>query len=176
MTSPPTRLVAAVEALNVRPGDEILEIGPGAGVAAAMICERLGDGRLVAIDRSPKAIASTRRRNAEAVAAGKLHLTQVALEDADRQKLGQFDKVLAVNINLFWVRPPERELRLIAELLRPHGTLVLAYDPPGAEQLRRIEALLAQHFEAAGYEYSSHPPTDGSGVLLTEARPGAAGA
>jgi trans-aconitate methyltransferase len=42
----------------VRPGERLLEIGCGSGVAAALVCARLDDGRLLAIDRSPVQLRS----------------------------------------------------------------------------------------------------------------------
>ncbi len=51
------RLQAVVEQLDIRPGDRVLEIGCGHGVAATLICERLESGRLRRFDRSAKMIA-----------------------------------------------------------------------------------------------------------------------
>ena len=47
------RLRHIVERMKIQPGDVVLEIGCGHGVAASYICERLRSGRLLAVDRSP---------------------------------------------------------------------------------------------------------------------------
>ncbi|MEV6136004.1 hypothetical protein AB0L63_08050 [Nocardia sp. NPDC051990] len=40
---------------------------------------------------------------------------------------GGFDKVVAVNVNLFWTKRPTAELALIRQVLVPDGTLYLFY-------------------------------------------------
>ncbi len=122
------RLRRIVDELGVEPGDRVLEIGCGHGVAASMICERLGGGQLTAVDRSEKMIAAAARRNAEHVAAGRAEFLVATLEEMD---LGErrFDKVLAVRVALFH-REPERAQALVAPWLAPGGRLLAVYDTP----------------------------------------------
>ncbi len=102
----------AIEVLDPQPGDEILEIGCGPGVAAALICERLHTGHLLVIDRSPVAIHRTAHRNAAHLASGRLAVRESTLHALDVPPQS-FDKAFAINVNLFWVRRPSRELAVL---------------------------------------------------------------
>jgi cyclopropane fatty-acyl-phospholipid synthase-like methyltransferase len=73
----------AVETLAVGPGDRVLEIGCGPGVAASRVCERLVGGKMLAIDRSPIQIERTRKRNEAHLASGRLEVEGVELADLD---------------------------------------------------------------------------------------------
>jgi SAM-dependent methyltransferase len=152
----PERVRWAVETLDPGPEERLLEIGCGPGVAVAAVCERLAGGRLVAVDRSATAIARATRRNQAHVAAGRAVLRTVALEDlrpADVLADGRrFDKVFAMNVNLFWVRSPARELALIRELLDPAGALYLFYGYGGGGPAARVPGDLDDHLAAAGFE------------------------
>jgi SAM-dependent methyltransferase len=133
---PTTRHPWAVEQLNPRPTDHILEIGCGPGVATQLICERLATGRVVAIDRSKTAIAAAHKLNRAHESASKATFLHTTLDQADfgRQR---FDKVLAINVNVFW-RSPAKELEAIHKALKPGGCLTLVYQPPTAAQTKRI--------------------------------------
>lgn len=122
------RLRAVVEQLDVQPDDRVLEIGCGHGVAATFVCERLGRGRLTAIDRSAKMIEAAARRNAAHVEAGRAEFLLAALEDLD---LGdrRFDKILAVRVGLFH-RDPERARALVERWLAPGAVVLVVFDPP----------------------------------------------
>jgi ubiquinone/menaquinone biosynthesis C-methylase UbiE len=122
------RLRAVVDRLDVQPGDRILEIGCGHGVAATFVCERLDGGHLTAVDRSPKMIEAARRRNAGSVAAGKAEFLVASLEDMD---LGdrRFDKIFAVRVGLFH-REPERALALAERWRAPGGDVFAFFDTP----------------------------------------------
>jgi cyclopropane fatty-acyl-phospholipid synthase-like methyltransferase len=167
----PERLRWAVQLLDVAPGDEILEVGCGPGVAVSLVCQRLDGGHVTAVDRSATAIQRATRRNAEHVASGKAVLRQVDL--AGLAPTGQrFDKVLAVNVNLFWVGPADAELRRVRELLRPGGVVHLVYEAPGEEQASRVAeavtAALAAHGFATTIRTGSAPSLLGITARLAE--------
>jgi cyclopropane fatty-acyl-phospholipid synthase-like methyltransferase len=147
----PQRLIFAVDLLQVQPNDRILEIGGGTGVAAALICARLVSGHLLGIDRSAKATAAASKRNARYVNAGLAEFRTLALEVVEPAQLGPFDKVVAVNVNVFWVRPAQTQLQLIGNLLHPDGRLVLVYEPPDPAKATHLLTALMDHLKHAGY-------------------------
>jgi cyclopropane fatty-acyl-phospholipid synthase-like methyltransferase len=114
------RLRAIVDALGVRPGERVLEIGCGHGVAVTYLLER--GARVTAVDRSPKMVAAAARRNPDA------EIIRGTLEDVD---LGErrFDAILAVRVGLFH-REPERARALAERWLAPGGRLVVEHDLP----------------------------------------------
>jgi SAM-dependent methyltransferase len=120
------RFVWAVDTLQVRPADRLLEVGCGHGVAVSLVCERLTTGTIIAIDRSPKMIEMAMRRNREHVDEGRAVLEAVALEDAD---LGnrRFDKVFAFNVAPFW-QQPEAALGAVREHLSGDGAVYIFWD------------------------------------------------
>src|SRR3954466_16137191 len=120
------RFVWAVDTLEVRPADRVLEVGCGHGVGVSLVCERLMTGTITAIDRSSKMIEMATRRNREHVDAGRAVLEAVALEEAD---LGdrRFDKVFAFNVAPFWLQP-KAALGAVREHLARNGTFYLFWD------------------------------------------------
>jgi ubiquinone/menaquinone biosynthesis C-methylase UbiE len=123
------RLRAIVDGLGIRPGDRVLEIGCGHGVAATFVCERLESGSLTAVDRSPKMIAAAARRNARFVQDGRAEFLVARLEDLD---LGdrRFDRIFAVRVGLFH-REPDRARALAEPWLAPGGSIQAFFDTPG---------------------------------------------
>jgi cyclopropane fatty-acyl-phospholipid synthase-like methyltransferase len=118
------RLRRIVDSLELRPGERVLEIGCGHGVAATYVCER--GAKLTAIDRSPTMIAAAAKRNARFTDA---EFIVASLEDVD---LGdrRFDTIFAVRVGLFH-REPERARSLAERWLATGGRLCTVFDPPG---------------------------------------------
>jgi SAM-dependent methyltransferase len=156
----------AVDLLDPQPAERVLELGCGPGVALAAIAERLVDGAAVGVDHSRVMIGYARRRNADAVAIGRVQLVCARVEDllptdSDRQVPGvqvpafaePFHAVLAVNSIGFWDEP-ERHLGALRELM-PRGRIALVSQPrcPGATaQASRAAGIeLAGLLESAGF-------------------------
>ncbi|MCO1654000.1 class I SAM-dependent methyltransferase [Pseudonocardia humida] len=139
-----------VDLLDPAPGQRILEIGPGPGVAAALVCERLGDGRLLAVDRSAVAVRRTAQRNAEHVAAGRLEVRQAALHELDLPT-GELDAAFSIDVNLFWTGPAATELGMLAAALRPGGALHVCYGAGGPQSAERITGPVAAALRAHGF-------------------------
>ena len=123
------RLRTVVERLDLRPDDRVLEIGCGHGVAATLVCERLEEGRLTAVDRSAKMIEAATRRNAAYVEAGRAEFLVAELEDLDLLGDRRFDKIFAVRVGLFH-REPERARSIVERWLAPGGAVFVFFDPP----------------------------------------------
>jgi len=128
--------------MAVRPGDRLLEIGCGRGAGVSLVCDRLRTGQIVAIDRSTTMVKIAEQRNAEHVAAGKAVFQTAPLDAADLAG-PRFDKVFAVNVNLFWVRSSASDLDRVRRLLKPKGAMFLTYEPPEVARAKAIADRLA---------------------------------
>jgi SAM-dependent methyltransferase len=128
MATESERLRWAVDVLDVRPADRVLEVGCGHGAAATLVCERLESGHLTAIDRSPKMIAAAERRNRAHVDAGRATFITTTFEAADFGDQ-RFDRILAVHVAAFY-RPPAPALPIARELLVEGGWLGIFSQAP----------------------------------------------
>src|SRR5919107_1183615 len=158
------RFFWAVDTLNVRPADRLLEVGCGHGVAVSLVCETLTTGTITAIDRSPKMIEMATRRNREHVDAGRAVLEAIALEDAhlgDRR----FDKVFAFNVAPFW-QQPEAALGAVRGHLAQDGAAYIFWDARhfAPERARDLGNDLADRLRNGGFSVDR--------LLVEDLRPG----
>jgi ubiquinone/menaquinone biosynthesis C-methylase UbiE len=123
------RLRGIVDSLAIEPGDRVLEVGCGHGVAATFVLERLRDGHLVAIDRSAKMVAAAASRNATAVGEGRAEFIRGDFETFDPGER-RFDVIFAARVGIFH-REPERARRIAEPWLAPGGRIESFYDTPG---------------------------------------------
>jgi SAM-dependent methyltransferase len=132
------RLAAIVDALPLRAGLRVLEIGCGPGAVAREIVHRIGDGHVLAIDRSARAIAQAKATSRAELRSGQLSLRQVAAEDLElEQGEAPYDIALAVRVGALDGRHPEagrHARRRIVAALTPDGRLFI----DGGDPLREV--------------------------------------
>ncbi|RJS44882.1 class I SAM-dependent methyltransferase [Nocardioides cavernaquae] len=150
----PARLRWAVDVLDVRPDDQVLEIGCGAGQAAGLVASRLTSGKIMAIDRSEASVDATKRRNREYVESGRLTVRHIDLATL-RVPVKRLDKAFAVNVNLFWVRDCQDEVALLHEKLSPGGTLHLFFESTRREEVPTIVEKSSHSLAQAGFRVTA---------------------
>ena len=132
------RLQEIVDALPLRPGMRVLEIGCGPGAAARVVARRIGGGHVLAIDRSSRAIEQAKANCAVEIESGLLELRQAAIEDFElRDGEPPYDLAFAVRVGALDGRHPEagrRALQRIAAALGPGGCLLI----DGGDPLREL--------------------------------------
>ncbi len=132
------RLLAVVDALPLRPGMRVLEIGCGPGAAAREVARRIGNGHVLAIDRSRKAIEQAETACRAEIAAGTLSLREVAAEDFELLPGEErFDLAFAVRVGALDGRHPAAGVKVlprIAAALKPDGRLLI----DGGDPLREL--------------------------------------
>ena len=149
-----------VDLLRLRPGERILEIGFGPGLALGRAAEQVGaSGHVVGVDPSEIMVGHAGRRNRIAVAEGRMKLHVGHVERLPEFDAG-FDAIMAVNTIGFWSDPTAR-LEELRQRLRPAGRLAITVQPrsPGATAAtsQRVCLELEERFKVAGFtKVSSH--------------------
>ena len=145
--------------LDIRSGDQVLEVGYGPGVLLRRLAEHTPAARVTGVDPSPVMRDMARRRCTAAIAAGR---ADPRLGTATRTGLpgAAFDHVVSVNNVLFWGDIPAgfAELRRV---LRTGSSVVVAFHSrtaPSRHERRiglpedaaaRIQAAMRDTFGAA---------------------------
>ena len=133
-----------LDRVGIRPGERVLELGPGPGAFTVEAARRVGaEGWLIAVDIQPEMIAQVEKRvreagltNVETHVADAYHL---ALEDAS------VDRAFLVTV-LPEIPDQARALAALRRVIRPSGLLSITEDftdpdyPFAFETIRRVEA------------------------------------
>src|SRR5579862_3895034 len=113
----------ALDALNIRPGMVVADVGAGTGYMSLRLAKRVGPtGRVYANDLQPEML---RRLQENAARAGLTNIETVQGEEADpKLPAGRMDLVLLVDVYHEFSKPREM-IDKIRESLNPDGRLVL---------------------------------------------------
>jgi arsenite methyltransferase len=138
-----------LDALNLRTGERVLELGCGGGYFAHEAARFVGPtGRVCAIDISPDQIAAAQQRCAEF---GRVECRQADIA-APPYGDAQFDAIFAVQV-LEYLADLDGALRHVHRMLRPGGRLVVVatdwssavWYSENAQRMKRVLAAWAPH-------------------------------
>ena len=155
------RFTWAVHVLQIKPTQNILEIGCGAGLLAEQIACRLTTGKLIAIDKSSPMLEKAKKRNDEFINNG---VSKFIRADFAKCQLQQnfFDSIVAFNVPVFW-KNPVRELERIRVALKVRGKLYVFYQAPYEIDLSGLtpiqQKLLDNSFEIIDVKLKKLKPT-----------------
>jgi ubiquinone/menaquinone biosynthesis C-methylase UbiE len=138
----------AIDLLGLEPGDRVLEIGFGPGVAVELLARDGMAGWIAGIDPSVEMVEQARARNAGAIADGRADLRRGSVEQVPFES-STFDRALAINSMQAW---PDAVtgLREIRRVLRPGGRVVLGFTRRSGQSREGLaEALAAAGFASA---------------------------
>ncbi len=155
------RFAWAIQLLKIKPTQNILEVGCGAGLLAEQIARRLTTGKLIAVDKSPPMLEKAKKRNNEFKDKG---ISEFLAADFAKSQLQQnfFDSIVAFNVPVFW-KNPVRELYLIRHAIKPKGKLYVFYQAPYEIDISNAEPiqqkLVDNSFEIADVQLKKLTPT-----------------
>jgi protein-L-isoaspartate O-methyltransferase len=143
-----------VELLEPADHDHVLEIGYGPGLAIAEIARLVPNGHVTGLDHSTTMQGVATRRLDAAGLSDRVELHVGDVTDLGEQVPGPFDRILAVNVWMFWPDPIS-VLSSLHSRMAPGGRLAITYQPrhagASASDTDRGTDQLLEQAEAAGF-------------------------
>jgi ubiquinone/menaquinone biosynthesis C-methylase UbiE len=121
------------ELISVQTDDRILEIGFGTGKLIYRMARQIEKGIVEGVDLSKVMVSIARKRNKKNIRIGKVKILEGNFDEMPFGK-ERFTKACSVNTLYFWPEPVHTAKR-IAQILRPDGKLILAFED--IEQLKQ---------------------------------------
>ena len=113
----------AIEALEIEPGDAVLELGFGPGASLAAIGGLVGDGFVAGVEPSKLMIRRASSRLKHDISAGRVELKE-GTSSSIPYPAAQFDRVVTVNTIYFWDEP-QADFREMRRVTKVGGRLVV---------------------------------------------------
>jgi SAM-dependent methyltransferase len=127
---------AALDLLDPKPGERILDVGCGEGTLTTKIIER--GATVLGVDNSPEMIAAARAKGVDAL----------LLPAEDMQFFAEFDAAFS-NAALHWVLQKEQAARAIFRALKPSGRF--AGEMGGEGNIEKLREALDEELIIRGY-------------------------
>ena len=131
--TPPGTMGRMTSALQVRPGDKVLEIGTGSGYQSALLTYLTP--RVYSIEIIPELASRTRGVYDRLIGKGYREYSDIATRSGDGYygwaEAAPFDKII-VTCGIDHIPPP------LLQQLRPNGIMVIPVGPPGAQHILKV--------------------------------------
>lgn len=143
-----------VDLLGIKPGDRVLELGCGPGLALKSCTAKAVNGLVVGLDHSEVMLDQASRFNRQAIRRGALQLQLGGLEKL-ATLAGAFDRVFSVNVIQFI---PDRvtAFRAIRDVMPPGAIVASTYQPrhknPTRADAYRMAREITASMTACGFE------------------------
>src|SRR5580765_7132418 len=122
-------IIAAIDALGLKPGAVAADLGFGGGVGLALLLERVGPGgRVHGIDFSPTMVNRATRRFRSDVASGRLHINHGSITELPLQD-GSIDGAITIN-TIYFIADLDRAFEELARVIAPAGRVVVGIGDP----------------------------------------------
>jgi len=141
-----------IDQVPVREGDRVLELGCGHGVAASLLCDRLGDGAYLGVDRSLKMTAAASDRNRRHISEGRATFQTAQIVDADLD--GIYDWVVAIHLPVLDRGDPREELVAVRPHMTPASRFCIGFQPLDGSALETAIERLDGVLELNGFKVS----------------------
>jgi ubiquinone/menaquinone biosynthesis C-methylase UbiE len=119
--------------ISIQTDDRIIEIGSGTGKLIYNMAQKMDKGLIEGIDFSSAMVSVARKRNKNNIAKGMVKILEGDFDNMPYEK-EKYSKACSVNTLYFWPSPVHTAKK-IADILKPDGKLILAFED--IEQLKQ---------------------------------------
>jgi ubiquinone/menaquinone biosynthesis C-methylase UbiE len=124
------------DVMDIKPDDQILEIGCGTGSLIKAMADSLENGFIEGIDFSSQMVMIAKKKNSRHIARGVVNISEDHF-DTHSFKENSFTKACSVNTIYFWEKP-ERTVNKVSRLMQPGGMFVLAFEDVHQLEQRKL--------------------------------------
>ena len=121
------------ELMSAQADDRIIEIGFGTGKLIYKMAQQIDKGLIEGVDFSKVMVSIAQKRNKKNIAKGMVKIFEGNFDKMPYEK-EKFSKACSVNTLYFWPAPAHTAAK-IADILKPNGKLILAFED--IEQLKQ---------------------------------------
>ena len=124
------------ELMLVQTDDRIIEIGFGTGKLIYKMARQIDKGLIEGVDVSSVMVSIAQKRNKKNIAKGMVKIFEGNFDEMPYEK-EKFSKACSVN-TLYFLPAPVHTAEKIAEILKPNGKLILAFEDSAQLKQRKL--------------------------------------